>query len=57
MDSSADVIFARATANVILTAIGHNLRIVLAWLRLLPLMILNDLMRLLAATPALKSAS
>lgn len=45
------------TANVVLTAVGHNLRLVLAWLRLLLSLILNALMRLLAAQAALKCAS
>jgi IS5 family transposase len=44
-------------ANVILTAVGHNLRLVLAWLRLLLRLILNALMRLLTAPAALKWAS
>ncbi|WP_407179749.1 IS5 family transposase [Bradyrhizobium sp. STM 3562] len=44
-------------ANVILSAVGHNLRLVLAWLSLLLRLILNALMRLLAAPTALKSAS
>jgi len=44
-------------ANVILTAVGHNLRLVLAWLRLLLRLILNALMRLLTASAALKWAS
>ena len=41
-------------ANVLLTAVGHNLRLVLAWLRLLLPLILNALMRLLAAPAELK---
>ena len=41
-------------ANVILTAVGHNLRLVLAWLTLL---FLNALIRLLAVPAALKWAS
>ena len=44
-------------ANVVLTAIGHNLRLVLAWLRLLLRLILLALCRALALPPALKSAS
>jgi IS5 family transposase len=44
-------------ANVLLTAVGHNLRLVLAWLRLLLHLILNALFRPLAVPPALKSAS
>ena len=42
-------------ANVVLTVSGHNLRLVVAWLRLL--LRLNALLGLLPATPALKSAS
>jgi IS5 family transposase len=44
-------------ANVILTAVGHNLRLVLAWLRLLMRLILSVLLRSLAAPTALKRAS
>jgi IS5 family transposase len=44
-------------ANVVLSAVGHNLRLVLAWLRLLLRLLLSVLMRLLAAHTALKSAS
>jgi hypothetical protein len=44
-------------ANVILTAVGHNLRLVLAWLRLLLRLILNALLLLLTASAALKSLS
>jgi IS5 family transposase len=44
-------------ANVILTAVGHNLRLVLAWLRLLMRLILNALIRLLALPAAIKWAS
>lgn len=43
-------------ANVILNAVGHNFRLVLAWLRLLLRLILNALMRLLTASSALKWA-
>jgi IS5 family transposase len=43
-------------ANVILSAVGHNLRLVLAWLRLLLRLILGALLRVLVPTPALKSA-
>ena len=42
-------------ANAILTAVGHNLRLVLAWLRML--LRLNALLRLPAVPPALKSDS
>ena len=41
-----------AAANVL-----HNLRLVLAWLRLLLRLILNALLRLFAVPSALKSAS
>jgi IS5 family transposase len=44
-------------ANAILTAVGHNLRLVLAWLRILLRLILAALSRVLAARPALKLAS
>jgi transposase, IS5 family len=44
-------------ANVVLTAVGHNLRLVLAWLKLLLRLILNALMQLLPLTPALKPGS
>jgi IS5 family transposase len=44
-------------ANAILTAVGHNLRLVLAWLRILLSLILNALWRDLATHPAFKSAS
>ncbi|SFV17444.1 transposase, IS5 family [Bradyrhizobium arachidis] len=44
-------------ANVVLTAVGHNLRLVVAWLKLLLHLILNALMQLLPLTPALKPAS
>ena len=44
-------------ANLLLTAVGHNLRLVLAWLSLLLHLILNALLRLLAAPTALKWAS
>jgi transposase, IS5 family len=44
-------------ANVILTAVGHNLRRVLAWLRALPRLILLALWQPFAALPAVKSAS
>jgi IS5 family transposase len=42
--------------NVILTAVGHNLRLVLAWLRLLLRLILGVILRTLVPSPALKSA-
>jgi transposase, IS5 family len=44
-------------ANVVLTAAGHNLRLVLAWLKMLLRLILNVLAPLLAAPTALKQAS
>ncbi len=44
-------------ANVVLTAIGHNLRLVLAWFRLLLRLILLVLCRALALAPAAKWAS
>jgi transposase, IS5 family len=47
--------FVGDAANAILTAVGHNLRLVLAWLRLLRLM-LTALIRALAVPHMLKSA-
>jgi transposase, IS5 family len=44
-------------ANVILTAVGHNLRRVLAWLRALLRLILLALWPPFAAMPAVRSAS
>jgi len=44
-------------ANAILTAVGHNLRLVLAWLRTLLRLILQALWRSLAAHHGFKSAS
>ena len=44
-------------ANVILSAVGHNLRLVLAWLRILLRLILLALWRPFADAPMLKSAS
>jgi IS5 family transposase len=44
-------------ANVILTAVGHNLRLVLAWLSALLRLILIAISRASVVTPALKSAS
>jgi IS5 family transposase len=43
--------------NAILTAVGHNLRLVLAWLRILLRLILAALRRPLATDPELKSVS
>jgi IS5 family transposase len=44
-------------ANVVLSAVGHNLRIVLDWLGMLLRLILIALWRLLAVQSAIKSAS
>ncbi len=44
-------------ANAILTAIGHNFRLVLAWLRILLCLILAALRSVLAGHPELKLAS
>src|SRR6266478_4081952 len=44
-------------ANVILTAVGHNLRLVLAWLRALCRLIVLALLQAFATRSALKSAS
>lgn len=44
-------------ANVVLTAIGHNLRLVLSWLRILLRLILTALRQACAVAPALKSVS
>ena len=43
--------------NVILTAVGHNLRLVLAWLRALCCLIVLALLRAFATRSALRSAS
>ena len=43
-------------ANAVLTAVGHNLRLVLAWLRILLRLILLALCRAFAIQPALSSA-
>jgi IS5 family transposase len=43
-------------ANAILSAVGHNLRLVLAWLRILLCLILADLSSALITRPKLKSA-
>jgi IS5 family transposase len=42
--------------NVILTAAGHNLRLILAWLRLLLRFVFQALLRALVPCPTLKSA-
>ena len=44
-------------ANAILTAVGHNLRLVLAWLRMLLCLILIALWRALTTDPEIKLAS
>jgi hypothetical protein len=44
-------------ANAILTAVGHNLRLILAWLRELLLLILAALVNVHQRQPAFKSAS
>jgi IS5 family transposase len=43
-------------ANAILTAVGYNFRLLLAWLRALLRLILNALLRSFATQSALKSA-
>ena len=43
--------------NVVLTAVGHNLRLVLAWLRALFRLIVLTLLQAFATPSALKSAS
>jgi hypothetical protein len=44
-------------ANVVLSAVGHNLRLVLAWQRILLRLILLALWRAFAAAPTIKLAS
>jgi IS5 family transposase len=44
-------------ANALLTAVGHNLRLVLAWLRLLLRLFLSALLPAFPNSPALKVAS
>ena len=44
-------------ANAILTAVGYNLRLVLAWLRILLRLILGALLQALALRPPLEEAS
>ena len=44
-------------ANVVLSAVGHNLCLVLAWLRIVLRLILFTLWRAFAAAPAIKCAS
>ena len=48
--------FAGDAANAILSAVGHNLRLVLTWLRMLLRLILTALIRALAVPQMLKSA-
>jgi IS5 family transposase len=48
--------FVGDAANAILTAVGHNLRLVLAWLRMLLRLMLTALIRALAVPHMLKSA-
>ncbi len=49
--------YAGDAANAVLSAVGHNLRLVLAWLRALLRLILIALQQILMSPPALKSAS
>jgi IS5 family transposase len=44
-------------ANVVLTAVGHNLRLVLAWLRILLRLIMNALLQAFTVAPDCRSAS
>ena len=44
-------------ANVILSAVGYNLRLVLAWLRMILRVLLLALVQIVAIQPALKAAS
>jgi transposase, IS5 family len=44
-------------ANAVLTAVGYNLRLVLAWLRMLLRLILGALLQARALRPPLKEAS
>jgi transposase, IS5 family len=44
-------------ANAVLSAVGHNLRLVLAWLRTLLCLILIALRKIIKAPPEIKSAS
>jgi IS5 family transposase len=44
-------------ANVILSAVGYNLRLVLAWLRMILRVVLLALLQIFAIQPALKPAS
>jgi transposase, IS5 family len=44
-------------ANAVLTAVGYNLRLVLAWLRILLRLILGALLQALALRPPLEEAS
>jgi transposase, IS5 family len=44
-------------ANVILSAVGYNLRLVLAWLRMILRVVLLALLYIFAIQPTLKPAS
>jgi IS5 family transposase len=44
-------------ANAILSTVGYNLRLLLAWLRMILRVVLLALVRTLAIQPAAKSAS
>src|SRR4029453_776078 len=44
-------------ANAILSAVGYNLRLLLAWLRMILRLVLLSLVRTVARQPAVKSAS
>jgi transposase, IS5 family len=44
-------------ANAVLSAVGHNLRLVFAWLRTLLCLILIALRKIIKAPPKIKSAS
>jgi hypothetical protein len=44
-------------ANVILSAVGYNLRLVLAWLRMILRVVLLALLHIFAIQPTLKPAS
>jgi transposase, IS5 family len=44
-------------ANIILSAVGYNLRLVLAWLRMILRVVLIALLQIVAIKPALKPAS
>jgi IS5 family transposase len=44
-------------ANVVLSAVGHNLRRILAWLQVLWCFILTELIAVISVRPALNLAS